>query len=211
MVPYDSSGSARRYHFFDGMGSTSELTNESGTELGTYTYDAWGNQLSGPSLTNPFRFIGKYGYYYGGADSMYLLQQRYYRANIGRFWTRDPIGDLGDTNPYRYVHNRPTVGVDPSGLRQTYKVTVTIPSKWPPGYGWICKRICSEHICRGLESDCEYWCFQKYDPASIQYEVCIRGCEAWRSGQPQYVGSCWAKCKCGLSGGNSVVFDCDMP
>ena len=111
---YDSSGSARRYHFFDGMGSTSELTNENGTELGTYTYDAWGNQLSSPNVTNPFRFIGKYGYYYGSADGMYLLQQRYYRQSTGRFWTRDPAQAGG--NWWVYVGNRPLVRVDPTGL-----------------------------------------------------------------------------------------------
>ena len=112
----DCRGSVRRCCFFDGMGSTSELTNESGTELGTYTYDAWGNPLSAPNVTNPFRFIGKYGYYSGAADGMYLLQQRYYRQTTGRFWTRDPMGDDDGANSYWYVHNRPTMLSDPSGL-----------------------------------------------------------------------------------------------
>jgi RHS repeat-associated protein len=125
---YDSAGGgSRRYHFYDGMGSTSELTNESGTELGTYTYDAWGNQLSGPDLTNPFRYIGKHGYYSGAADGMSVLQQRFYRPTLGRFWTRDPIGDLDDANLYRYVHNRPTVQVDPSGL---YRLDLETCGEW---------------------------------------------------------------------------------
>jgi RHS repeat-associated protein len=115
---YDSAGGgSRRYHFFDGMGSTSELTDETGTELGTYEYDAFGVPIgTPPSVYNPFRYIGKYGYYYDAADDMYLLQQRYYRASIARFWTRDPIGDLDDIDLYRYVRNGPTRATDPSGL-----------------------------------------------------------------------------------------------
>jgi RHS repeat-associated protein len=126
---YDSAGGgSRRYHFYDGMGSTSELTNESGTELGTYTYDAWGSQLSGPALTNPFRYIGKHGYYANAADGMPLLQQRYYRPGLGRFWTRDPIRGLSETNLYRYVKNRPTVQADPSGL---YSLDLDTCGEWP--------------------------------------------------------------------------------
>jgi RHS repeat-associated protein len=115
---YDSSGGgSRRYHFYDGMGSTSELTNESGTELGTYTYDAWGSQLSGPALTNPFRYIGKHGYYSAAADGMSLLQQRYYRPSVGRFWTRVHANGIKGGEPaYGYASNNPAAYVDPLGL-----------------------------------------------------------------------------------------------
>ncbi len=41
----------------------------------------------------------------------------YYHAQFGRFLNRDPIGyRAGDANVYRYVGNRPTGSVDPSGL-----------------------------------------------------------------------------------------------
>ena len=136
---YDSSGSARRYHFYDGMGSTSEATYQDGTEVGTYTYDAFGVLLPPiPAVTNPFRYIGKHGYYYGAADSMYLLQQRYYRASTGRFWTRDPDGDASDMNSYRYARGFPTGVVDPTGERviQPGDPRFPKPPRHPPP-GWF--------------------------------------------------------------------------
>jgi uncharacterized protein RhaS with RHS repeats len=40
---------ARRYYHFDGLGSTTALTNESGAATSTLLYDAWGNQRAASS------------------------------------------------------------------------------------------------------------------------------------------------------------------
>lgn len=41
-----------------------------------------------------------------------------YDPKIGRWTSMDPIGfDAGDANLYRYVHNTPTNGIDPSGMK----------------------------------------------------------------------------------------------
>jgi hypothetical protein len=45
------------------------------------------------------------------------VRHRDYSASLGRFIELDPIGfDAGDNNWYRFVANRPTGKVDPSGL-----------------------------------------------------------------------------------------------
>jgi RHS repeat-associated protein len=47
---------------------------------------------------------------------MQLYRNRYYNALLGRFISRDPVGYVGGSNAYRYVHNNPIGLVDPWGL-----------------------------------------------------------------------------------------------
>ena len=126
---YDTNGPKRLYHFYDGMGSTTQLINQTKSSWGNYIYDAFGVLIGGAlqAMFNPFTYIGKLGYYDGAAGGMSLLQQRYYRATTGRFWTRDPIGDRDDENLFQYAGSMPTGRVDPSGLLH-----------WMPGG----KRLC---------------------------------------------------------------------
>ncbi len=49
-------------------------------------------------------------------DQIYSAMFRNYRPGLGRWLKRDPLGDVDGTNVYRYVGNRPTEGVDPTGL-----------------------------------------------------------------------------------------------
>jgi hypothetical protein len=49
--------------------------------------------------------------------------------SVGRWLEQDPIGfEAGDANLYRYVHNDPTNGKDPSGLK-VVKLQVPLPGK----------------------------------------------------------------------------------
>jgi RHS repeat-associated protein len=55
---------------------------------------------------------------------LYYYRARYFDAGLERFVNRDPIGyQSDDFNLYRYVSNRPTYGLDPSG------------HQWGPGDG----------------------------------------------------------------------------
>ncbi len=110
---------AHEFFTFDGLGSTSELTNEAGENLITYQYDAWGNTIStiGTS-TNSKQFTGhesdpETGLIYAGA--------RYYDPRIGNFTTQDRY--LGNPatppslNRYTYALNNPLRFVDPTGFK----------------------------------------------------------------------------------------------
>jgi len=91
-----------------------------------YTYDSYGNQtkVAGTGLDSDFGFAG---YFYNGATGLNLTMNRVYNAQLGRWLTRDPIGNLNalargvrfnatDWNLYAYCRNNPASCKDPLGL-----------------------------------------------------------------------------------------------
>ena len=102
------------YHS-DANGNVTEVTDSKGNLLDHYEYDPFGN-LTNPRLlpANRFRFSTKLqdaetGFYYYG--------KRYYDPETGRWLSRDPIGEKGGFNPYRFVGNNPVNLFDPYGLK----------------------------------------------------------------------------------------------
>ena len=86
--------------------------------VGTYTYDAYGKQISTTGgINNNFRYGGKYGYYYDEqVYGMYLAGARWYAPDLYRWMSRDPIEYAGGDNMFAYVAGNPVKYVDPSGL-----------------------------------------------------------------------------------------------
>ena len=107
------------WYGFEGIGTVRQLMDGQGQVTDAYAFDAWGNELTGPQsqVPNPFRYVGKYGYYLDAQSSLMLLGVRYYGASIGRFVSLDPV--TSGLNWYRYVAN-PVKGIDPSGLQVEY-------------------------------------------------------------------------------------------
>ena len=102
------------FYLFDGLGSTTQLANSTGSVTDSYLYDSFGNiLLTSGSTTNPFRFVGRLGYYYDTDLAKYYLRARFYDPDGGRFVSRDPVLDEAD---YRYCDNGPTFRQDPFGL-----------------------------------------------------------------------------------------------
>ena len=102
------------------------MYNSSGTRIGSYTYDAWGNctvSLESSATTaekrivrnfNPFRYRG---YYYDYDTGLYYLQSRYYVPQWGRFLNADSClyNRVLGFNLFLYCDNNPVNLVDPSG------------------------------------------------------------------------------------------------
>jgi RHS repeat-associated protein len=111
----DAAGSNTVWHLSDRQGSVRQLVSTDGTVLDAITYDSYGNILNETDPGNGDRF--KYtGREYDPILGMYYYRARYYAPGIGSFTSEDPLGFVGgDTNPYRYVHNRPTNAIDPTG------------------------------------------------------------------------------------------------
>ena len=104
------------------LGDVVGIYNTSGTKVGGYTYDAWGNctitqNTGGIASVNPIRYRG---YYYDADMNLYYLNARYYSPEWRRFISPDDTAYLNsDTanglNLYTYCNNDPINYADPSG------------------------------------------------------------------------------------------------
>ena len=88
------------YYFLKNLqGDVIAITDQEGTTVARYSYDAWGvctiaedTSDSNIAAINPFRYRG---YYYDAEIGMYYLQSRYYDPNMGRFINVDSTAFLG--------------------------------------------------------------------------------------------------------------------
>ncbi|NHM33614.1 DNRLRE domain-containing protein [Neobacillus terrae] len=122
------------YYIFNAQGDVIGLLDGSGNQVVTYQYDAWGNNasISGTlkdtiGKLNPYRYGG---YRYDSETNLYYLQSRYYNPDWGRFINADSItgsvGDLLTPNMYAYCRNNPVNNIDPTGLWDDPRPTMTI-------------------------------------------------------------------------------------
>ncbi|HDZ62365.1 MAG TPA: RHS repeat-associated core domain-containing protein, partial [Nitrospirae bacterium] len=91
---------------YDGNGNVGQLINTSDASIAAhYEYDPYGNELvaTGPEAqNNVYRFSTKY---FDDETDLYYYGFRYYSASLGRWLSRDPIGEDGGLNYYAYVKN----------------------------------------------------------------------------------------------------------
>ena len=122
-VVYTIDGSANTYYFQRNLfGDVIGIYDTSGTKVGGYAYDAWGNctvTLNAKSIVtrNPIRYRG---YYYDEDTKLYYLNARYYCPEWHRFFSPDDTGYLdpesvNGLNLYAYCGNDPVNYADPSG------------------------------------------------------------------------------------------------
>ncbi|HVP05850.1 MAG TPA: RHS repeat-associated core domain-containing protein [Dehalococcoidia bacterium] len=111
LISATDGGGDQTYYTYDGLGSTTDLTDGSGDVTDTYSYDVFGAvRASTGSTPNNWLFTGEQH----DADSdLYYLRARYYDPETGRFLSADPA-NAGLT--YAYAANNPVNLRDPSGL-----------------------------------------------------------------------------------------------
>jgi len=109
-----SIGGVSYFYHYDRLGSVRFISDSSGNVVQEYVYDVWGNLVSSSgSVSQPYEYVGREGYY--REEELYLLGQRWYDSNVGRFISRDPIGEKGGLNLYVYVGNNPANQIDETG------------------------------------------------------------------------------------------------
>ncbi len=92
--------------------------NSAGSLVNTYNYKAYGESLSATGgLENRYRYTGR-EYVESGSNGteLYYYRARYYRPDLGRFISKDPLGMIDGTNMFVYVNNNPASRVDRLGL-----------------------------------------------------------------------------------------------
>ena len=91
-------------YLYDANGNVGQLVDAStGSLAAQYEYDPFGNTLvaNGPEASsNPFRFSTKY---LDAETSLYVYTFRSYDPEMGRWWTRDPIGDFAFSNVQKAI------------------------------------------------------------------------------------------------------------
>jgi RHS repeat-associated protein len=91
------------------------VTDNSGSLLDAIAYDGYGNVASESASGSTGRYT------YAGREretetGLLYYRARYYDSVTSRWTSQDPLGfEAGDSNLYRYVHDAPPSGTDPSG------------------------------------------------------------------------------------------------
>ena len=108
------------YYHADALGSIVKMTDQAGSVVHTYKYDAWGNIEVGSAMSGHSYTAREWD----AETGLYYYRARYYDPRAGRFESEDPIGPRsGDLNFYAYVGNNPVIAIDPTGLYCTYSQT----------------------------------------------------------------------------------------
>ena len=106
----------------DGLGSTTAITDASGNVIERYRYSAFGKlEVLNPDFSAKTGNVPVLAYTYTGREwepeaALYFNRARFYDPSLGRFISRDPLGENGSVNLYGYVGNGPLNGIDPLGL-----------------------------------------------------------------------------------------------
>jgi RHS repeat-associated protein len=112
-----SAGSWTTHHCYqaDGNGNITAMVDGSQALSATYRYDSYGATLSSSGSmagANMYRFSSKE---YLSSEALYNYGFRYYNPVSQRWLNRDPIGERGGLNLYRFVKNNPNYFIDPDG------------------------------------------------------------------------------------------------
>ncbi|MBL8820689.1 MAG: RHS repeat-associated core domain-containing protein [Planctomyces sp.] len=109
-------GSTSSFLHADALGTTRLLTSTAGATTDTYLLDAWGNPVSSTGSTvNPFRWVGRSGYYTDAITGLIYVRARMYMPTIARWSSVDPLGFVDGPNLFSYGQLRPPLVADPGG------------------------------------------------------------------------------------------------
>jgi RHS repeat-associated protein len=101
------------FYFRDHLRSVREVTDAAGNLKSRFDYDPYGQRTVLSAGTEPsFAFAGQFRH---SASDLNLTLYRAYDPRLGRWLSRDPLGEAVGLNLYAYVENDPVNFVDPDG------------------------------------------------------------------------------------------------
>ncbi|MBU1983962.1 RHS repeat-associated core domain-containing protein, partial [bacterium] len=81
-----------------------------------YEYDPYGNRTNEPAQGEPEQPFQFSTHQFDPETGLLYAKNRYYSSRLGRWLTRDPIGEGVGENVYAYAGNVPILRLDPLGL-----------------------------------------------------------------------------------------------
>jgi RHS repeat-associated protein len=129
----DESGTQMAFTY-DANGNVGQLVDEQGGVVARYEYDAFGQTLvaaGSAAEENAYRFSTKM---VDVETGLVGFEHRHYLPGVGRWLTRDPIGEKGGLNLFAFVNNAPTDATDYLGLYRIL-VRIDVPGQNPSGPG----------------------------------------------------------------------------
>lgn len=103
---------ALAYYSADALGTTTLLSNASGTVQNSQVFDAWGlSRSSSASLVNSFGYTAREL----GEAGLTFYRARFLQAGVGRFTAEDPLGPDVRASFHAYGSNGPVLAIDPLG------------------------------------------------------------------------------------------------
>ena len=112
------------YYLEDAMDSVIGLTDASGATTESYSYDAFGNLLSGSATPD----VGYHGAWHD-ATGLIDMRARAYDPKTGRFTSVDPVEPTPEAyetfHPYAFANQNPLVYSDPTGGFSLVEINVT--------------------------------------------------------------------------------------
>ncbi|BET65969.1 hypothetical protein ASA1KI_08870 [Opitutales bacterium ASA1] len=137
LVLHDWTTSKSYFPSYDMNGNVVGLLDTNGAFAAWYAYDPYGNiqsQGGAYAAENPIRFSTKYT---DSESGLVDFGWRIYDPKKGRFITRDPIGENGGANLFRFVGNDPANRWDLWGLCATCPVSTEAGAEYREG----------DHVC----------------------------------------------------------------
>ena len=114
---------------YDTNGNITDLVDTNGAVVAHYEYDPYGNiiaQSGDQAGANPFRFSSKY---WDGETGFYYYGYRFYSPTLGRWQSRDPMGEQGGINTYQFVNNSSVNTLDAFGLTALPSISINLVGK----------------------------------------------------------------------------------
>jgi RHS repeat-associated protein len=101
-------------YLYDGKGNVTALIDSTQSPVVTYAYDPFGVRMKQVgTFEQPYQFSTKP---YDPQTGLSNFGYRYYNAGLGKWMTRDPLGEAGGINLYGFVGGNPVNWVDLFGL-----------------------------------------------------------------------------------------------